>query len=92
MDIKGIVHFIGETIAVSDTFKKRELIVEIIENPQYPEFVKFEAIQDKVSLLDGLSVGENVEVYFNLKGREWKNKEGVAQYFNALHVWKVVKI
>lgn len=89
MDIKGKVHDVSEVINVTDTFRKRELIVEYAENPQYPEFVKFEAIQDRCALLDNLKVGNDVEVFFNLKGREWTDKTGKKQYFNTLQLWKV---
>lgn len=89
MELKGKVHFIGETIQVSDKFKKRELILEYVENPQYPEYVKFEAVQDKTALLDNFKIGNEVEVFFNLKGREWADKNGIKQYFNSLHVWKI---
>ena len=33
-----------QTQRVSDTFQKREFVVEFAENPQYPEFIKFELI------------------------------------------------
>lgn len=89
MDIKGKVHEISPVIEVNEKFKKRELIVEYAENPQYPEFLKFEAQQDKISLLDPLKVGDPVEVFFNLRGRPWTNKEGVTSYFNNMIVWKV---
>lgn len=89
MDIKGKVHFVSDVINVTDTFRKRELVVEYAENPQYPEYVKFEAIQDRVNLMDNISVGQEVEVSFNLKGREWTNKQGEKQYFNTLQLWRV---
>ncbi|MEO5911115.1 MAG: DUF3127 domain-containing protein [Pelobium sp.] len=89
MDIKGKAHFVSDVINVTDTFRKRELVIEFAENPQYPEFVKFEAIQDRCSLMDGVKVGDEVEVFFNLKGREWTNKQGEKQYFNTLQLWKV---
>ncbi|HTN20656.1 MAG TPA: DUF3127 domain-containing protein [Pelobium sp.] len=89
MDVKGKVHFVSDVINVTETFRKRELVVEFAENPQYPEFVKFEAIQDRVSLMDDIKVGQDVEVFFNLKGREWTNKQGEKQYFNTLQLWKV---
>ncbi|KHJ37155.1 hypothetical protein PBAC_26900 [Pedobacter glucosidilyticus] len=89
MEIKGKVHEVSEVMNVTDTFRKRELVVEFAENPQYPEYVKFEAIQDRVSLMDNLKVGDDVEVAFNLKGRPWTDKSGKKQYFNTLQVWKV---
>lgn len=89
MDIKGKVHEISEVITVSDKFKKRELVVEYAENPTYPEFVKMEAVQDKVNLFDNIKVGDQVEVFFNLRGRPWTDKNGKTQYFNTLSVWRL---
>jgi hypothetical protein len=89
MDIKGKAHYVSDIINVTDSFRKRELVVEFSENPQYPEFVKFEAIQDRCALMDNVKVGDDVEVFFNLKGREWTNKQGEKQYFNTLQLWKV---
>lgn len=89
MDIKGKVHEVSEVMNVTDTFKKRELVVEFAENPQYPEYVKFEAIQDRCALMDHVKVGDDVEVFFNLKGRPWTDKSGKKQYFNTLQIWKV---
>ena len=70
-------------------FQKREFVVEFSENPQYPEFVKFELIQDKCALLDGFNVGQELNVAFNLKGRKWTNPKGEVVYFNSLQAWRV---
>lgn len=92
MEIKGRVHEIGDVQVVTDTFKKRDLIVEYAENPQYPEFLRFEATQDRTSIFDNLSPGDEVEVSFNLRGRPWTNKEGVTTYFNSLVAWRVTTL
>lgn len=92
MELRGKVHEIGGTQNVSDTFKKRDLVVAYCENPQFVEYIKFEANQDRVSIFDGLSVGQEVEVSFNLRGRPWTNKEGVTTYFNSLVAWRVTKL
>lgn len=89
MEVQGKVHEVGTTTQATETLRKRELILEIVENPQYPEYVKFEAIQDRCDLLNGLKVGQDVEVYFNLKGRPWTDKTGKKSYFNSLQLWKV---
>lgn len=89
MDIKGKVHEISDTVQVTDSLKKRELIVEYVENPQYPEYLKFEAIQDRCALLDSVKSGDEVEVFFNLRGRPWTDKTGKKTYFNSLQLWKV---
>lgn len=89
MDIKGKVHEISQVITVSDKFKKRELILEYIENPSYPEYIRFEATQDRVAIFDTIKVGDQVELSFNLRGRPWTDKMGKTTYFNTLVVWKI---
>jgi len=89
MEIKGKVHEVSATAQVTESLKKRELILEYIENPQYPEYLKFEAIQDRCALLDSVKPGDDVEVFFNLKGRPWTDKTGKKTYFNSLQLWKV---
>lgn len=92
MEIRGIVHEIGETQQVTDTFKKRDLIVQYAENPQFVEYIRFEATQDRTNIFDSLAVGDEVEVSFNLRGRPWTNKEGITTYFNSLVAWRVNKV
>ena len=89
MEIKGKVHEVSATTQVTESLKKRELILEYIENPQYPEYLKFEAIQDRCNLLDNVKVGDDIEVFFNLKGRPWTDKTGKKSYFNSLALWKI---
>ncbi len=89
MEIKGKVYEIAPTVQVTESLKKRELILEYIENPQYPEYLKFEAIQERCNLLDNLKVGDDVEVFFNLRGRPWTDKTGKKTYFNSLQLWKI---
>src|SRR3954470_5620920 len=89
MEIKGKVHEIGALQQVSETFKKRDLIIEYAENPTYPEYIRFEALQDKTGLFDSLKPGDDVEVSFNLRGRPWTDKAGKTSYFNSLVVWRI---
>ncbi|NGF55638.1 DUF3127 domain-containing protein [Parapusillimonas sp. SGNA-6] len=92
MEIRGKVHEIGAVQQVTESFKKRDLIVAYAENPQFVEYIRFEATQDRVNIFDNLSIGEEVEVSFNLRGRPWTNKEGVTSYFNSLVAWRVTKL
>lgn len=87
--VKGKVHIVYDVQQISDKFRKRELVLDITDNPEWPEFHKFEAMQDKVSILDGLNVGQEVEVHYNLRGRPWTNKEGETKYFNSTNCWKI---
>ncbi|WP_443937333.1 DUF3127 domain-containing protein [Pedobacter sp. MW01-1-1] len=89
MEIKGKIHEVGATQQISETFKKRDLIVEYAENPTYPEYIRFEAMQDKTALLDAFKAGDEVEVFFNLRGRPWTDKTGKTSYFNSLVIWRI---
>lgn len=92
MEIRGKVHEVGAVQQVTESFKKRDLIVAYAENPQFVEYIRFEATQDRVNIFDNLSVGEEIEISFNLRGRPWTNKEGVTTYFNSLVAWRVTKL
>ena len=56
---------------------------------KFSEYIKVELIQDKVSLLDSLNVGDEVNVLINIKGRKWEDKEGNIRYFNSIQGWKI---
>lgn len=89
MDIKAKIIEIFDTVRISDKFQKREFAVEYAENPSYPEYLKFELIQDKCDLLDQYKVGQQIHVHFNLKGRKWTDPQGSIKYFNTLQAWKI---
>lgn len=80
-----------DTQQVSDAFKKREFVVETTEEGGgrvFTEHIKFQLIQDKVSLIDPIQLNQNVKVAFNLKGRKWE-KNGNVSYFTNLDAWRV---
>ncbi len=89
MNIKGKILEINPIVQVKETFRKREFILEYAENPQYPELIKFELIQDKCEVMDDFQPGQEVEVHFNLKGRKWTDPQGQVKYFNSLQAWRV---
>ena len=89
MNVKGRILEISNTQQVTSSFQKREFVLEYAENPQYPEFIKFEMIQDKCALLDSYKKGDEINVHFNLKGRKWTDPKGEVKYFNSLQAWKL---
>ena len=88
MQITARLVEVFEAVNVSATFKKREFVVEYIER-QYPEYIKFELIQDKCDLLNNYKVGQDLNVDFNLKGRKWNSPQGEVKYFNTLQAWRL---
>lgn len=89
--ITGTIKVLNPTVQVSEKFSKREFV--LTENlSQYPQDILFQAVQDRCALLDGINVGEQVEVSFNLRGREWTSPQGEVKYFNSLDAWRIEKV
>ena len=91
-EISGRITEINQTQQVTDKFKKREFILEVKETNnsgfEFIEYIKFQTVQDKCNLLDGLNINDLVKVSFNLKGRKWE-KDGQTSYFTNLDAWKI---
>ena len=85
----GTLKVIDETQQVTARFQKREFVLELADNPRYPQSVQFQLTGDRCGSLDGLAVGDEVEVEFSLRGRQWTSPKGEVKYFNSLDVWSV---
>ena len=86
--LTGLVKVINETQKISEKFQKREIVVTD-NSSQYPQDILLQLTQDRVNLADNIKTGDQVTVSFNLRGREWTNKEGKVMYFNSLDAWKI---
>ena len=89
MTIQGKLFKKFDTKVISDKFKKREFVLEIAENPMYPQTCIFQFTQDKVDLLEPFTEGQMIEVDFNLRGREWISPSGEIRFFNSLDAWRM---
>ncbi len=89
--VSGMIHRIFDAKTFGATFTKREFVVSIAENPRYPQLVSFEATKDRVAILDELYEGAEVEIEFNLRGREWTSPKGEVRYFTSLEAWRITK-
>ena len=87
--ITGTIKVIGQTVQVSEKFRKREIIITDNTNPQYPQHINCQVSQDKCEMLDQYSVGDNVTASYNLRGREWTSPQGEVKYFNTIELWKI---
>ena len=91
MTVEGKIIEKFDAQTINESFKKREFVLEYAENPQYPEFLKFELIQSNCEQLDDIESGDEVVVHFNLKGRKWTDPKGEVKYFNNLQAWRLEK-
>ena len=88
---QGKIKVINDTQVISEKFKKREFVVTDTSS-MYPQDVMFQSVQDKCDMLNGYAIEEQVEVSFNLRGREWTSPDGVVKYFNTLDAWRIEKM
>lgn len=88
-EITGTVVAIGETKTFESGFTKRDIVVDVSTNPQYPSPVQFTFKKDRVALLTPVKVGDSVTLKFSVDGRAWNGPNGV-KYFNDITGWSCV--
>ncbi len=89
--LQGTVKVVFPTVQVSEKFSKREFVVTD-SSSMYPQDIMFQLTQDKCALIDGVNPNDQVEVSFNLRGREWTSPQGEVKYFNTLEAWRIDKV
>jgi len=65
-------------------WSKQDFVIETEE--QFPRKVCFTLFGDKTSLIGNLTVGEMVDVSFNIESREYNGK-----WFHNINAWKIDK-
>jgi hypothetical protein len=81
--IKGAIKLINPIKVISDKFSVREFVVTT-PDAKYPQDILFQTINDKMAVLESLGVGQQVEVSYNVRGREFNGR-----YYNTLDAWKI---
>jgi hypothetical protein len=84
-----------EITQISDTFKKREFVVERVENTsggmEFTDQIKFQLTQDRCGIIDSMDINDEIRISFNIRGRRWVKDDKVS-YFTNLEAWKIEKI
>ena len=78
----------------TETFKTREFAVEKPEEfngRTITNYVKFQCVQDKTAIIDRVNIGDEIKVYFNIKGSKWE-KDGKVNYITNLDAWRIEQI
>lgn len=83
-----------DTVQRTETFKVREFAVEKTEDINgrtITNYAKFQCVQDKTTIIDRVNIGDEIKVYFNIKGSKWE-KDGKVNYFTNLDAWRIEQI
>jgi hypothetical protein len=86
MDVKGrliqVLPLQSGTSKSGNGWSKQEFVIETEE--QFPKKVCFTLFGDKVSMLNGISTGDQIDVSFNLESREFNGK-----WYSNINAWKI---
>lgn len=66
-------------------WKKQEFVIETDE--QFPRKVCFTLFNDKISLMENVTTGDEVKVSFNLESREFNGK-----WYHNVNAWRIDKV
>lgn len=83
-----------DTVQRTETFKVREFVVEKSEDingKTITNYIKFQCVQDRTNIVDRINIGDEIKVYFNIKGTKWE-KDGRTSYFSNLDAWRIEQI
>jgi len=83
-----------DTVQRTETFKVREFALEKTEDiggRTIVNYAKFQCVQDKTAIIDKVNIGDDIKVYFNIKGSKWE-KDGKTNYFTNLDAWRIEQI
>ena len=91
MELIGILKIKNDTVKVSDKFSKREFVVTIEDGKdgKYQQHISCQLSQKNCELLDSHNVGDELQVSFGLRGREWADPKGGVKYFNTIEAWRI---
>jgi hypothetical protein len=80
-----------DTVQKTATFKTREFAIEKTDDiggRTIVNYAKFQCVQDKTEIIDKVNVGDDVKVYFNIKGSKWE-RDGKTNYITNLDAWRI---
>ena len=82
-EASGTIKLINETQTFPSGFSKREFVITT-EHDKYPQDLKFEVVKDRCDMLDQFEVGQKVQLNFDIRGNEYKDR-----YYVNLSCWKI---
>ena len=89
MQVKGnVIQILKPESGVSKAgkeWKKQDFVIE--SNEQFPKKICFTLFGDKITLLDGISEGLEIEVYFSVESRDFNGK-----WYHNINAWKIERV
>lgn len=87
--LNGIIEELGQTVQITDKLRKRDIVLKT-GTGQYPDYLKCEAINERIGPTEALRVGDYATLNVAIGGRKVTKKEtGENLYFTSLKVLAV---
>jgi len=83
LKLKGKLIVKSEPRQVSEKFRVMDFVIEV-QDQKYPQSIQFQLMNDRIAEMDKYSIGEDLEVSFDIRGREYNGK-----YYNSLNAYKI---
>ena len=90
-DVTGKLVAKFDTVQRTETFKTREFVIETSEDIKgriITNYIKFQSVQDRTTIVDCFNIGAQIKVHFNIKGSRWE-KNGQVNYITNLDAWRI---
>jgi single-strand DNA-binding protein len=84
MEISGKLKLVLNEETFASGFNKRSFVIGIESN--YPYDICFDLLKDKVRMVDGFQIGEEIKVSFDIRSREYNGK-----WFTGCTAWRIEK-
>jgi single-strand DNA-binding protein len=81
--LKGKLILKSEPRQISDKFRVMDFVIETPDE-KYPQSIQFQLLNDRIQEMDNFTIGEELEVRFDIRGREYNGR-----YYNSLNAYKI---
>ena len=81
----------GTSQATGREWKSREFVAEEIMDVRYPNQLLMRLSGDDVKLIDGVNVGDTVDLGFNSRVRSYQTRDGKNMHSQENSCWKITK-
>jgi len=81
--LKGKLILKYEPRQISEKFRVMDFVIQTPDE-KYPQSIQFQVMNDRIQEMDKFTTGEEIEVTFDHRGREYNGK-----YYNTLNAYKI---
>ena len=77
----SIIFVLISSLAPCSSSSQSSIRIETAD--QYPQTIEIEFVKEKADEIQSLSIGSNITVQIDIKGRKWTNPDGLTRVFNT---------